>query len=104
MKQVVLPIKNAPVVVASNLSLEKSYGVEFSPGTNTWQRGWITRTTFDNGDFTVRCVEATTKGNGWNGYDSYSLDETVQKILESGEHVVQFDTPEEMFEWVLDLV
>lgn len=104
MKQVVLPSSDTPVVVARNLSLEKYYGVDIALGTEAWQRGWITRTTFDGGDFSVRCMEHATKGNGWNGYDSYSLDETVQKILEAGENVVQFDTPEELFEWVLNLV
>jgi hypothetical protein len=83
----------------SDIGPDKFYGTLMKEET---EKGFITKTEYSSRSvFTIRCGDAFTRGNGWDCCDSKTLEGCVNKILESGNKVFQFDTFNELMEWVI---
>lgn len=99
MKQVLLTDPNpAPFTLAVNASSERYYGVQ----QDTF-KGFIARPGFLVGEYHPFCIDAITKGNGWTGFDSSDLGETIRKILSHIRQkytVYEFNTAAELFQWL----
>lgn len=101
MKKIVLEIK--PVI--QEVALDK---INFNLGyfgvlVDANSRGFVTREHFNSfSDFTVRCLQDLTGGNGWTQCDSARLSDLIAKALKRGWIVYQFDTPEALMQWIID--
>jgi len=96
-KQVIL---KENIVSISFANERKFYGAVMG---DDGERGFITRDSYwPEGNYTVRSVDAFTKGNGWTHCDAKTLHGCIEKILaEPKGEVYQFDTFKELMEWVV---
>jgi len=101
MKHVIIPKIAAPLVVLTpDVSHHQYYGVQMKRG----GRGFISSTEFDGNTFTIMCPRNITISNRWDNCDAQTLQMCVERIIVDGfGDVYEFDTPVELFKWVLDL-
>ena len=100
MKTVVLNESRSTVMV-KEVSVDKFYGVKIGKGKGSvYNTGFITRDKFEEGMYRVKAISAITDGNGWAFYDSYSLQEIVEKLLGSNNTVFEFDSEAEFIEFL----
>jgi hypothetical protein len=99
MKKVILEKPEVAVVELSNVSNEKYYGV--SPDYD--KKGFITKTDFNLGKYTVLSQRLLTKGNGWDSFDSQDLKTIIKKLISNTLFTVyEFDTSKELFTWLAE--
>lgn len=73
-------------------------GVESNPG---GKRGFVTRTGYDTGHFTVFCPTYLTNGNGWDvAEQTTDFHNFIQGLLVNGWIVVEFKSFIELMTWV----
>jgi hypothetical protein len=64
-------------------------------------RGFVVRQEWDRGDYIVFCADSFTAGNYWSQCRSHNLRECIRSAAaDSGFHVYQFHTPEDLFLWL----
>jgi hypothetical protein len=97
MKKVILKKQN-DVVHIEEVQNEKFYGV--LPGGDSSMRGFITRERFDEGNYTIRAINCLTNGNGWQSWSRTSLRTMIEALLAANKSVYEFDTFQELMEWV----
>ena len=98
MKQVVNEIVPPNVVSVHSVSPEKYYGVEFGP----YNRGFITNERYYGINYTVRSIDGLTYANGYSNYNYSTLLKLVDIIVSQGDIVYEFDTPKELFTWLME--
>lgn len=94
MKRVVDQTKKAEVDV-SEVKCFKYYGAivcGFS--------AFITREKYNSGYYSLRAFDGLTKGSGWDEYDNQNLQEMVSGLIKNGEVIYEFDTHQELLEWL----
>lgn len=87
---------NNEIVVSTETSINKYYGVEF----DTNIRGFISRREFETGYFTIFSTDKLTGGNGWDYYDKQSLPDIIDMLIDNNYKVFEFDTFKELMEWI----
>lgn len=95
MKTVILPTSKSNVVEANGLSSLHCYGVAMPNG----ERAFVTMDC--TGAYTIRTLRNITLGSGTSTYNCLELDHLVQRVLHAGLEVRQFDTPEDLMEWLM---
>jgi hypothetical protein len=97
--QVVNPVPPPPPqLTADKVSVSRLYGVQIYD-----RRGFITRQNYHDGKFVARCQDELTRGNGWDSYDSVTLTDLIARIIKDKDNkVFQFDTPKELFAWMIE--
>ena len=83
-------------VNVNEIKQHKFYGVLF-----TTERGFITREKYCGGDYTVRCINGLTYGNGWGNHTDKDLSMLVDKLISRSITVYEFETARELFDWLL---
>lgn len=105
MKTVVLD-QETNIVTYNNVDISKYYGTILkSSKTN---KGFIISDEYigvsnsnTNYIFKLMCKNSFTRGNSFGNFKGRSLTEIIKSILSSGSFdVFEFDTPEEIFEWL----
>jgi hypothetical protein len=100
MKSVIKPKpRKNNIVVSTETAIYKYYGVCLG-GPN---RGFISRREFETGCFTVSSPYKLTGGNGWVHFDTQSLSTTIDKLIDNGNEVFEFDTFNDLMKWVGDI-
>ena len=94
MKKVVVAITN--VCLVSDATPDKYYGVQVGE-----TRGFIARSGYFSGKYSAHCMRGLTRANFWNDFDRDSLSATMKALIEAGQGVFEFDTPEDLMRWVL---
>lgn len=98
MKTVINLSTSNDIVSLTEVTPDKYYGVLVGGS----ERCFITKTEYENGNFTVRSLDELTKGNSYYSVTSPSLTATIQLSLSSGYAVYEFDTAKELLEWLID--
>lgn len=98
MKNVVISLSPPEQVVVEYVNEEKYYGIIARNGK---EKGFIARERFDCGNFMPRCLDSMTNGNQWEGYYTCTLVGTIRKLIVGGYRVVEFNTAEELFKWII---
>jgi hypothetical protein len=88
---------NTELVTPSNAGLRKYYGVLIAA-----EKGFITRDNYERGQFVVRAISFLTKGNGWDDYDSDTLQEVCSQLIFKKNRVYQFDDEFELMAWLAE--
>jgi len=96
MKEVITVKTKQKTVEASKVSSIKYYGVLDS----VKDRGFITRSEFESGDYIVLSTVEVTEGNGYFTDTTESLSELITSLVNSGIKVYEFDTYKELFKWL----
>jgi hypothetical protein len=96
MKEVITVKTKLKTIEASKVSPIKYYGVRDSVG----DRGFITRSEYESGDYIVLCVEEVTEGNGYYTDTTESLSELITSLVNLEFKVYEFDTYKELFKWL----
>jgi hypothetical protein len=98
MRNVVLYQPQEEVTWAKNANEVFYYGVRIDG-----KKGLIVRESFKRGEFHVRCVDGLTYGNSWSFPSNQNLSEVLTKILNfPNSKAFEFDTPQELFEWLAE--
>ena len=97
----VIKTKEIPICSLETVSDKKFYGVH---NPNWRDKNFISRDSYGKGKYSVRCLHSLTAGNVRDGFDSYSLKETIDKILSNNPNtlVIEFDSVEELLNWLLN--
>lgn len=95
MKRVINSKVKRESVNSSDLNSRKYYGVDINGF-----RGFISRERFEEGDYRLLCPDSLTEGNGWVMMERDTLEKTVDAVIADGQSVYQFDTFNELMEWV----
>lgn len=98
MKLVIAKAPEVETVTAAHARLDRYYGVSLP---NCSKRAFITREKFGDGAFVIRCLNDLTAGNVWNQTAISDLTETILFTLARGWIVHEFDSAEELMQWVL---
>jgi len=96
MKEVITVKTKLKTIGASKVSPIKYYGVLDSIG----DRGFITRSEFESGDYMVLCTPEITEGNGYCTITTKSLSELVTSLVNLEFKVYEFGTYKELFKWL----
>jgi hypothetical protein len=96
MKEVITVKTKLKTIEASKVSPNKYYGVLDNAG----DRGFITRSEYESGDYIVLCTYGVTAGNGYYAETTESLSELVTSLVNSEVKVYEFDTYKELFKWL----
>lgn len=96
MKEVITVKTKQKTIEASKVSPSKYYGVRDSVG----DRGFITRSEYESGNYIVLCTPGVTEGNGYNVNTTESLSELITSLVNSKIKVYEFDTHKELFKWL----
>ena len=94
MKEVI--VTKQKTVPASKVSQSKYYGIRDTIG----DRGFISRSEFDSGEYIVLCRVDITMGNGYNVDSTQSLPKLITSLVSGGIKVYEFDTYKELFKWL----
>jgi hypothetical protein len=86
------------IVNIEKINTTKYYGVYFGPN----NRGFITNERYRGMNYTVRSIEGLTYANGYSNYNYSTLPQLVDTIISQGDIVYEFDTPEELFTWLME--
>ena len=96
MKEVITVKTKQKTVEASKVSPIKYYGVLDS----VKDRGFITKSEYESGDYMVLGTDGITEGNGYYTDTTESLSELITSLVNSGIKVYEFDTYKELFKWL----
>jgi hypothetical protein len=96
MKEVIVVKTKQKTIEASKVSPTKYYGVHDTIG----DRGFITRSEFESGDYIVLCTVDITRGNGYNVDSTRFLSELITSLISKGIKVYEFNTYKELFKWL----
>jgi hypothetical protein len=96
MKEVITVKTKLKTIEASKVSPIKYYGVLNTVG----DRGFITRSEFESGDYMVLCTREITDGNSYYTITTKSLSELVTSLVNSEVKVYEFGTYKELFKWL----
>lgn len=97
MKTVLLVIPPSNTTKVADVSRDKFYGVSLGD-----EKGFIIRPQFEVGPYRIAAIDAMTRGNGWNHFQTGSLSEAIESILRDNSRncVFEFDTAQELFAWL----
>jgi hypothetical protein len=103
MKKVVQSIVTNAIPI-EGVKINAYYGVKVnSIVSSPNNKGFITRRQYGSGLYTVMAAGGLTYGNGWELWDSMSLQGLILTILSSNtREVFQFDTFQELFAWLAE--
>jgi hypothetical protein len=95
MREVIVQKPDPKVVPIDEIALDKYYGVDMGGG-----RLFITRETFDKGNFTVRSTRNLTNANGYSGYSNPYLDGLIRMLVVNDYKVYEFDSFDDLALWL----
>lgn len=96
MKKLVIPQKESEVALSALSNPESLYfGVVISG-----EKGLISRREFLSGPYLLLCSKSITKGNNWDFVKETDLKDLLKKIVEGGDSVYVFNTPNDLFKWL----
>jgi len=98
MKKLVQQKPEALVFTSNEADEEKFYGVRH---TTFNDKGFVTRTSHQDGDYKALITEALTKGNCWDQFHSPTLEGLFQKI-DGNFEIFEFETFKELGRWLIE--
>jgi len=88
-------------VEVQQVTTDKFYGVVITKGLPINSKAFITRQLYCEANFKVAALEGLTHGNTYSNYQSQSLVSLIESIISSGDLVLEFNTYQELFSWLI---
>ena len=102
MKQVISETVPFGYMRVHDVNQGKFYGVEsYNSFMIPFEKGFVTRERFAQGNFRVYSRESLTDGNGWYRFSFPTLVETIENVATYPMmRIFEFDTAKELFAWL----
>jgi hypothetical protein len=94
------------IALAISADDNRYYGVQGNLGGVMYGKGFIARNDYNRGTFDVLALSSLTKHNTFPAFrqreETTNLPLFIQTVLNFGAEVYQFDTYQELFQWLID--
>lgn len=101
MRKVVISLPPQDVVAFEKVDATKYYGIAIDN-----ERGFIARERWVEGRWKLYCSRSITNGNQWYYHDNKALDDSLincmKFLLDKRFSVFEFETPQELFTWLVE--
>ena len=93
------------VVTVAECSKRYYYGIycKTDDDSDGYNKGFITRSEYDDGCFVVMCACGFTNGNNFNSFRNHNdINALIHHLIDNKFTVYRFDTPKELFAWLAE--